>query len=306
MTNQRVAIHTLQGIVMRVELTLLAILALGGTAAHAQAPASDIFLADVTWRDGVPRISAVRNATQRQGYDNQPWFTSDGSAFLYSSERDGQTDIFRYDVHTSTSTRLTNTPENEYSPSLMGERMVVVRWPTDMSTGALWWYSRDGRPLEQVRGSVPRVGFYAFVGDETLALFINDSTQSFVLSNTRTEDFERIGERMNGSAPRTIPGERAVSFQQRDDSGDWWLMRYDVDARQASRLVRMVGNVPNYTWTADGAVLAAVGNVIYMWPRGGGEWLRVAEFTEPELQGITRIAIGPGNDRLAFVSTRPQ
>jgi Tol biopolymer transport system component len=272
----------------------------------AQAPATDIFLADVTWRDGVPHIANVRNATQRDGYDNQPWFLPDGASFLYSSERDGQTDIFRYDVRTATSTRITDTPENEYSPTLQGERLIVVRWPTDMTTGALWWFTPGGEPLEEVRGSVARVGYYTFVGDSALALFINDDVQSFMLSDVRTGVAERIGQGMNGSAPRAIPGERAVSFQQRDENGDWWLMRYDVAARAAERLVRMVGNVPNYTWTGDGAVLAATGSSIHMWRRGAQEWVRVADFSEPELQRITRIAITADGGRIAFVSARPE
>jgi Tol biopolymer transport system component len=269
-------------------------------------PSTDIHLADVRIRDGVLHLATPRNVTQRDGYDNQPWFLPDGSAFLYSSGRDGQTDIFRFDVHRGVSERVTDTPENEYSPSLPGDgsRMMVVRWPTDMSTGALWWFTPDGSPLEEARGSVPRVGYYAFADDTTLALFINDSVQSFMLSDTRTGESVRIGEAMNGSAPRRIPGQHAVSFQQRDDDGAWWLTRLDVADRRTTPLVRMIGNVPNYTWTPHGSVLAAVRNTVYEWRPGSDEWRVVAEFSDPALQDITRIAITPQGDRLALVSAR--
>jgi Tol biopolymer transport system component len=284
-----------------------ALLGVVGVKTTSAQPATDIFLADVAVREGVLQIGAPRNVTQRDGYDNQPWFEPDGSAFLYSSERGGQIDIYRYDIGRGTSTRVTNTPENEYSPSLPGDgsRLLVVRWPTDMSTGALWWFTPDGAPLEEARGSVPRVGYYTFADEHTLALFINDSVQSFMLSDMRTGEAVRIGQQLNGSAPRTIPGTRAVSFQRRGADGEWWLMRLDIDTREATPLVRMVGDVANYAWTPHGTVLAAVGNTIHEWRDGTDEWRQVIAFDDPMLQGITRIAITAAGDRIALVSARP-
>jgi hypothetical protein len=269
--------------------------------------AMDIFVAEVTVTDGRLEIGQPRNVTQRAGYDNQPWFLPDGRSFLYTSERDGQTDIFRHDLLTGGTVRITNTPENEYSPSLPlgGERMMVVRWPTDMSTGALWWFTPEGEPLEQAVGSVERVGYYAFVDEHMLALFINDSVQSFILSDTRTGDTIRVGQELGSSAPRTIPGEKAVSFLHRHEDGVWWLSRLNVADRSAVPLVRMLGGVPNYTWTPQGTVLAADDGKIMEWVPGTAVWRTVVAYTDPALQGITRIAISPQGDRIAFVSARP-
>ena len=97
---------------MRACLALLLLAAAGG--AHAQQPQNpDIFLADVTMSGGRMQIGTPVNITSRAGYDNQPWFTADGRALLYSSERDRQNDIFRYDIAARSSTRITDTPENE-------------------------------------------------------------------------------------------------------------------------------------------------------------------------------------------------
>jgi hypothetical protein len=270
-------------------------------------PTSDIFLADVTMAGGRLEIGEPVNVTRRTGYDNQPWFLPDGSGFLYVSQRGEQTDIYLYDIASRTSAQVTDTPENEYSPTLPGDgsRMLVVRWPTDMSTGSLWWFSRDGAPMEPARGSVPRVGYYAFADDHTLALFINDSIQSFMLSDTLTGDAEKVGRDMGGSGPRSIPGERAVSFLKRDDTGTWWLSRLDVTDRTVTPLVAMLEGQANYAWTGHGSVLAARGGTIYEW-RPGQDWTAVARFEDPAMQGITRIALSPGGDRLAFVSAGPE
>lgn len=287
-------------------LCVAALLLAAATAARAQ-PATDIFLADMAVRDGRLEIGVPINVTARDGYDNQPWLLPDGTGFLYSSERDGQTDIFRYDIAAGSAVRVTETPENEYSPSLPGDgsRMLVVRWPTDMSTGDLWWFTPDGRPLEVARGSVSRVGYYTFADEHTLALFINDSIQSFLLSDTRTGDTTRVGQDLGGSGPRTIPGARAVSFLRRAEDDVWWLTRLDLDDRAATPLVRMLDDVANYVWTQRGTVLAARGGTIYEWSPAR-DWHAVANFSDPALQDITRIAISPAGDRIAFVSTRPE
>jgi dipeptidyl aminopeptidase/acylaminoacyl peptidase len=291
---------------MRAHIVLSALLAAAGGVQAQQAQNPDIFLADVTMSGGAMRIGAPVNITKREGYDNQPWFTPDGRSFLYSSTRDGQNDIFRYDIDTHTFARVTNTPENEYSPSMSldGSRIMVVRWPVDMSSGSLWWFSADGRPLQEAAGSAPRVGYYTFVGDTTLALFINDSTQSFLLTSTRGGAPVRVGSDLGGSAPRTIPGARAVSFLRRDSAGVRWLSRLDIDTRAVTPLVRMLDGVANYTWTQRGTVIAARRNAIYEW-RPGGDWQEVVSFTDPALQNISRIAITPAGDRIAFVSVVP-
>jgi hypothetical protein len=41
-------------------------------------PATDIFLADLAVADGRFAVSAPRNLTARDGYDNQPAFSRDG------------------------------------------------------------------------------------------------------------------------------------------------------------------------------------------------------------------------------------
>jgi hypothetical protein len=285
---------------------LLVLVALAWSQPVVGQASTDIFLADVSVVDGELRIGGPRNVTDRAGYDNQPWFLPDGGSFLYSSERDGQTEIFRYDIASGAKIRLTHTPENEYSPSLTqdGSRMLVVRWPVDMSTGALWWFTPEGEPLAEARGSYPRVGFYAFAGEGLLALFINDDVQSFRLADLETGESRLLGEGMNGSAPRAIPG-GGVSFQQRQEDGRWWLMRLNPATSRSEPLVPMVDDVPNYTWTPRGTVLAASGNTIHEWHPGTEEWVVVATFDDPALQSISRLALTAAGDRLALVAARP-
>ena len=70
-------------------------------------PATEVFYATVSNAAG---IESIVNISNNPGYDNQPSFLPDGSAILFSSNRDGkQTDIYRYDIATKTLTQLTKT-----------------------------------------------------------------------------------------------------------------------------------------------------------------------------------------------------
>src|SRR5947207_15809864 len=88
-------------------------------------PASDIFIVEVkTKLDRKTRTDELKfgepkKVTDFAGYNNQPFFMPDGHSILYTSIRNKQADIYRYENAT---TQVTNTPESEYSPTLMPDR----------------------------------------------------------------------------------------------------------------------------------------------------------------------------------------
>ena len=102
-------------------------------------PDTEIFLAPLSVENGVAVVGAPVNVTRHAGYDNQPSFTPDGAAILYTSQRDGQTDVYRYDLRDRSTTPLTDTPESEYSPAVApdGRSITVVRVEAD-SAQRLW------------------------------------------------------------------------------------------------------------------------------------------------------------------------
>lgn len=290
---------------MKRTLIALALLASAAPAGAQQSPDTDVFVAELRRVDDRYVVAEPRNVTARPGYDNQPWFLPGGDALLYVSEREAQQDIFRHDLATGAAVQLTRTPTREFSPTLLpsGE-MMVVRWEADMSDGQLWLFTPEGEPLRRATGTYPRVGYYAFADDRTLAMFINDSTQSFVIADAVTGETEKIGERMGGSPPKAIPGERAVSFLRQAEDGAWWITRLDVATREAAPLVKALPGRTQYAWTPAGTILMASGNTIYEWdPKRGGEWAAVVAFDQPALQDVSRIAVSPAGDRIAFVAT---
>ncbi|HEU5208677.1 MAG TPA: hypothetical protein VFU06_04630 [Longimicrobiales bacterium] len=292
---------------MRIAILSFTLL-LAGPPVAAQMPSTDIFIADLRLDDRGIGIGTPRNATMRPGYDNQPWFLPDGRGFLYNADVGGQTEIFRFDLGTWTATRLTQTPENEFSPSLTpdGGEMLVVRWPADMSTGALWRYSTDGRPIAEHPASVERVGYYGALADGGMAFFVNDSVRTFEVVDVQGGE-GTVLTGLAGSPPQQIPGEAAVSFMMPGSDGRAWIHRMDLASGVITPIAPAVGESLSYAWLPGNVLLMPSGNALYaLDPAHEEEWRDVARFDDPDLANIVRVAASAAGDRIALVAEQVQ
>lgn len=152
---------------------LLALLLCLAGRASAQAPDTDVFLAPITRIGDSIIVGAAVNITRRAGYDNQPSFTADSRSVLYTAQGDGQADVWRYEIATRRTRRLTRTRESEYSPTrIPGQRRFsVVRVERD-STQRLWSFAMDGTDPRLLLPSLKPVGYYAWVSDNRLAAYV--------------------------------------------------------------------------------------------------------------------------------------
>jgi hypothetical protein len=270
-------------------------------------PDTEIFLAPLGSGASVGR--AV-NITNSPGYDNQPAFTPDGASLLFTSIRGGgtQTDIYRYDIASGATIQVTRTPESEYSPTVTpdGAHISVIRVEAD-GTQRLWRFTLDGRAPELVLPGVKPVGYHAWASDRTLVLFVLGSPATLRLADTTGGEAEILATGINRSIQR-IPG-GTVSFVARtsgEAGGAATLAIRELDPRTKG-ITPLVDAVPgareaDCAWTPDGMLVMAEKDVLYGWRRGQSGWSRVADLAALGLHGVTRIAISPKGDRIAFVT----
>ncbi|MGH7568441.1 MAG: TolB family protein [Gemmatimonadales bacterium] len=265
-------------------------------------PATDIFLAELRVRDGRVSVSAPVNVTNRDGYDNQPFFLPDGRALLYTAiGADGQADIYRYDLTTHRSVRVTATPESEYSPTPTADGgFSVVRVESD-STQRLWRFDPDGSNPRLVLAGIKPVGYHAWADEHTVALFVLGSPPTLQLADTRTGRADTVA-RDIGRSLLPVPGGRAVAFVHKI-SETQWISQLDRATREARPLVRTLEGQDFFAWTPDGILLAGKGTKVFQWtPASGTAWVEIADFAAAGLADIGRLAVSPRGDRLAIAA----
>jgi hypothetical protein len=290
------------------------------SASPAQAPPdTEIYLAPLRIAGGAVTVGEPQNITNNPGYDNQPFFTPDGRAILFTSIRGGgtQSDIYRYNVITAETTQVTNTPESEYSPTLTPSgALAVVRVELDgQNTQRLWQFTADGRDPKVLLPDLKPVGYHAWADDHTVALFIlgsNGAPATLQLADTRTGAAVTLATDI-GRSILTIPGTGAthtISFVQRERAGgktSLVIKELDPASRAITVLTPAVegSTEADLAWAPDGTLLMANAGKLYSWRRGQSGWTEVASLEQHGLRNVTRLAVSPRGSSIAIVAAPP-
>ena len=283
-------------------------------------PDTEIYLAPMKTTNGAIEIGPAIDITNNPGYDNQPFFTPDDKAILFTSVRGSgtQTDIYKYDIAAKTIVQVTNTPESEYSPTITpAGKLSVIRVELDAGkTQRLWQFTADGRDPQPVLETVKPVGYHAWADHQTLALFVLGASTgpgasepaTLQLADTRTGTAVVLASDVGRSIQR-IPGSdsvSAISFVQRERSGDTVklvIKELNPSTRQISTLTAAVAGSTeaDCAWTPDGTLLMAHGGMLYGWRRGQSGWKEIISLERLSLRGVSRLAVSPRGDYLALV-----
>lgn len=265
-------------------------------------PGTDIFVLPLSRAAGALGVGTAVNITARPGYDNQPFFSPDGRSVYYTSQREGQTDIFRYDLAAGAATQVTRTPENEYSPTVMpdGKHLSVIR----DSLQFLWSFTLDGTPaIEPLLDSIRPIGYHTWLNADTVFVFVLGTPATLRRAELARGTAAIVASDI-GRALLKVPGRRAVSYAQRDSAG-FQVRVIDPVTGRGEALLRLPRGNEFFTWTPEGELLSASGNRLLRWRPGERDWTEIARFSEPGLQQISRLAVSPSGDRLALVGGEP-
>ena len=271
-------------------------------AVQAPPPSTDIYLLDLpsgleSLRNAKPRPIAVE-----KGYENQPFFTPDGRAILFTANRDGkQMDIYEHTIG-GTTRQLIATPEGEYSPTITPDGGIsVIRVEAD-GTQRLWRFDRNGSSPHVLVENVKPVGYHAWIDGGRLALFVLGQPATLRLARPGAGDAETVASDIGRSIHR-IPGKRAVSFVQREGEGKFVVKELNVDTKQISVLTPTVeGSSDRDTaWMPDGTLLMSARTKLFVWKAGQASWREGYDVAPHKLGNLSRIAVSPDGKAIAIV-----
>ncbi len=288
---------------------LLAVSAVTARPAAAQAPGTDIFLLPLDRSGATLAAGPARNVTNRPGYDNQPSFSPDGRRIFFTSIReDAQADIYSVDLASLAITRVTSTPESEYSPTVMpgGRELAVIRVELD-STQRLWAFPLAGGAPRLLLRDVKPVGYQAWIDSTTVGLFVLGTPPSLQVADLATNRARRLLDGI-GRSLTSIPGTRRLTVTRVQEDRLSWLTEVDPAEPGSMRpMVAMPHQAEYVAWHPDGYLLTVEGTrLLRLRPGVDGEWVPVADLATPGMGALSRLAVSPDGHWLAVVAAEPR
>ena len=265
-------------------------------------PGSEILLLDLKIQGDFIGLSDPQNITNRVGYDNQPMFSYRGKYVYYTAMLDNQTDIFRYELESGKTERITNTPTSEYSPSMMPNHThfstVLVE---EDSTQRLWRYPMEGGQPFVINKKITDVGYHCWMGSNNYAMFIIGKPNTLQVASVG----DRSGEVMTDNIGRCIqknPKKSAINFVKKGTTSTWIIQEMNFYTHDITNVIETPSGSEDFAWTPEGTLLMAKDNILYkLRPDKDDDWKTLKVFDPEKVKNITRLAINREGTRLVMV-----
>lgn len=265
---------------------------------------TDIFLFDLDLK--LKNITNGKNITQRDGYDNQPSFTPDSSSILYTSIRDKQADIYKYDINTNTISQVTYTNDSsEYSANFIpnSENISIVRVEKD-GMQRLWQISKYG-DLKPIIEDLMPIGYYAWGNDKNIAMFVLGEHYNLHILDKLTGKHNIVKSDI-GRSIHKIPNQNTYSFVHKLNDKNFFIKSIDFDNFSEKEIIKALDGSEDYAWTPDSNIIMGNKSSLYIFnPKKDKNWLKIADLSSMGIKQILRISISPNGKKLALVSEIP-
>lgn len=273
---------------------------LAATALFAQTN-TEVYLLDVKTVDRKTELLNPRNISNNEGYDNQPSFY-DGETILFSSTRNDQTDIARYDIKSDSISWITDTPQgSEYSPLKIPGKNAISAIRLD-TTGLqrLYEYSIwDGSSTELLKDL--KVAYHVWHDKDRVVLSVLGETGMDLVVSDLTDGSHRTIQHNVGRSLHKIPNSELVSFISKE-SDPWEIRSLDPVTGKVQKITDMYEKTDDMCWLADGTIIAADDQILVeIDPRNQKEWERFLRLERKEISNISRIAVSPNGKYMALV-----
>ncbi len=268
----------------------------------AQPSTTEIFLVNITDKKSQPEFSQPVNITNHVGYDNQPAFSADSKKLLYVSMPDTlQSEIYEYSINDSTTTRLTNSDESEYSPRYLskGKGISVVRVNKNKSQRLCLFQDSFDEAVELLPG-LDSIGYYLWINDSVLALVNLNNGLELIIYDYYSGQYT-IPEKNIGRCLLKFPGENAFLFTRKTGT-IVKLFRYNLENENADEYATGIDDVEDYAFTPGGNLLAGKDGKLFMMDKSNsGKWKMVADFSK-SCGSFYRMVVSQDGRRMALVT----
>lgn len=272
--------------------------------------ATEIYLFDLLENDGQITISNPINISKNEGYDNQPSFTEDGSAVLFSSFREGQSDISKYYIQENYRVWITDTKESEFSPHVVpGKKKYFTCVRLNEDGGQFLYKYAYKKKLPELLIPDLKVGYYLWLNEKSVLSFVIGDIETLQVNNFKFKIRYPIQSNI-GRSIHKIPnsgglGTNLVSFISMNHEVPE-IYSIDPQTSDSKYITDVLAGSQDLTWTNKGTILMGNEGQIYKFhPGEDKKWQAINIDTEIPFEGISRLVISPDGSKLAVVALEP-
>jgi TolB protein len=184
-----------------------------------------------------------------------------GSQIAFSTDRDGNWEIYRMDSNGGNSTRLTESPAtSDWFPKFSADGQLLLYWSytEEPFSVVLQWLQSKGSGGEFASNVAPYVSFAPDGESIALTAYTGENNMDIGVGSILGGDLQLItNSPTNDYQPAWSPDGQTIAFvSERDDNHHIYLM--DSDGKNQRRLTKSNMTEIEPAWSPDGAMIAFV------------------------------------------------
>lgn len=274
---------------------------------HAQTPQTDLLLFDFKKVNSEYVISNGRllNKFNLDNYNNQPsFFNAHNLYFSAIVDEKEQTDIYAIDLLRNKYWQVTDTPDGEYSPTLMPTKrhFSVIVQEDKTNTQRLWQFPIDQSDLgSDIFPGITGVGYHCWLDRENAAMFIVGEPHKLIIANRNTQEQKSVLEDIGRGMKANKRG--LLYFVHKVNDENWVIKRYDSRNNSISTIVQTPGKTEDFELLPDETIIMGMGAKLYAFnPDFSKEWKMIASFSDYGIEQMTRLSVF--GEKLVIVSKK--
>lgn len=274
-------------------------------------PNTDIFIADMSTTGENLWIGQLHPAAISEGYENQPYFTSDGLMLIYTGAgASGKTDIWARTLSTGTAHRLTQTPtKSEYSPRLKSDGATLSFIQEDETGEITELYEQTlGENNASAAVTLKPLGYYAHLrGGKDILTFLRSDPPTLVHIDPVQNETRQIASNI-GRALYAAPDGQSAYYTIETSDDNFNIHQYDAESGESRLLFALPDGVQDYAVFAipgtdlTGFFAASGTSLLFRIDHPESDWVPIADFSDAPFTDISRISVNDTATRIALVT----
>ena len=263
---------------------------------------TEIHVFDIEKTDKGYLLKNGQNISNNKGYDSQPYFYND-NLVLFSSSRNGQTDIAKYNLRDQQLFYINETKEgSEYSPQKIpnSKNVSAVRLDKDGLQRFYRYNFKTGKDKEIISDLKVAYPYWSDNNTVIASVIVRDSLH-LIVSDLKKKTNTTVA-KLVGRSIHKIPNTNLVSFISKENKKYWTIKSFNPKTKEI-KTITSLGKSEDITWLLDGTLLISMGSSIYKFnPSKDKRPSLFFNFTDENINNISRIAVNSLSTRIAIVA----